>query len=298
MKQIIDNAFISMLEGHTLRVKNPMDGLFGGNRRSTKYGSSVDFADYREYQAGDDLRRIDWNLYARFDRLYLKLFTDERQQHHRIYIDASASMDWGEPSKGACALRLAAALTYLAVSAMDRVSVYVLHDSEMEKLGQTVVGREGFYRLAEELNGVEFYGDSDLCNAFGLAEDLGHNDGLSVVISDFLTEADWRSGIDRMAFEKRQVQLIQLLAREELAPGMSGQLFLLDSEAVGEEDPKNYRAEVTRKRMEAYGKALEYVIRSIRDYAVSRDMGYFLTVSDESIEKMLFVHAAEGELIQ
>jgi len=298
MKNIIDNGFVSMLEGHTLRVANPMDGLFGGNRRSTKYGSSVDFADYREYQPGDDLRRIDWNLYARFDKLYLKLFTDERQQHHRIYIDASASMGYGEPAKSECALKLAAALAYLSVSAMDRVSIYVIHETEIEKLGQTIHGREGFYQLVQLLNQVEFYGDAQMGKAFLMEENLGHFDGMSILISDFLTDENFLRGIDRMVFEKRQVEMIQIFSREEVAPGMSGQYLLLDSEGVGEEDPKNFRVEVTRKRIEAYQLALRFIMNRLRNYANSRGIGYIWTVSDESIEKMLFIHAAKEGLIQ
>ncbi len=109
MKRIIDEDFIAMLEGHDLCIKNLMNGLFGGNRRSQAYGSSAEFADYREYVAGDELKRVDWNLYARFKKLYLKLFVDERQLHHRIYFDTSGSMDWGNPSKAYTALRLGAA---------------------------------------------------------------------------------------------------------------------------------------------------------------------------------------------
>ena len=93
MKHIIDGEFISMLETSDLYIKNLMNGMFGGNRRSKAYGSSAEFADFREYTPGDDLRRIDWNLFARFEKLFMKLYVDERQLHHRVYIDTSASMD-------------------------------------------------------------------------------------------------------------------------------------------------------------------------------------------------------------
>ena len=127
MRQVLDGAFLSMLEARDLQIRNPMNGLFGGNRRSKAYGSSAEFADFRDYTPGDDLRRIDWNLYARFEKLMLKLFVDERQLHHKIYLDASASMDWGEPNKADVALKLAAALGFLSVQAMDRVSFYAIH---------------------------------------------------------------------------------------------------------------------------------------------------------------------------
>ena len=166
MKQIIDGGFIAMLEARDLRMQNPMNGMFGGNRRSRAYGSSAEFADFREYAPGDDLRRIDWNLYARFEKLYLKLFVDERQLHHKIYIDASASMDWGEPNKAHIALKIAAAVGFLSVQSMDRVSFYAIHEDTCEDLCQTVVGREAFYNAVNMLNEVDFYGDGDMGAAF------------------------------------------------------------------------------------------------------------------------------------
>ena len=126
MKKIVDGSFIAMLESRDLHLHRPMDGLFGGNRRAKSYGSSVEFADYREYTEGDDLRRIDWNLYARFEKMFLKLFVDEKQLHHRIYLDCSSSMDWGRENKSHLALKMAAALGFLSVQAMDRVSYYAL----------------------------------------------------------------------------------------------------------------------------------------------------------------------------
>ena len=109
-KKIIDEGFLSLLEGRDLQIRRSMQGLFGGTRPSPFFGSSAEFAEYREYVPGDDLRRVDTNLLARFDKLYTKQFVDERQLHHRIYVDASRSMDWGTPNKGHLALKLCAAL--------------------------------------------------------------------------------------------------------------------------------------------------------------------------------------------
>ncbi len=297
MKNIIDDAFIAMLEARDLRIKNPMNGLFGGNRRAAAYGSSAEFADYREYNPGDDLRRIDWNLYARFEKLYLKLFVDERQLHHRIYLDASSSMDWGEPNKADTALKLAAALGYLSVQAMDRVSFYAIHDGYCDDLCQTVIGREAFYNAAEMLNELEFYGDTDIGTAINSLENPGNGDGLSVIISDFLTDSDWKSAVDYLLFHKREVHLIQVLSKDELTPGFNGKLLMLDSESVDEEDLKNYRSEVTRGSLKAYEEALLYHQNDIKQFCASRNVGFFTVCSDESIEKMLFCKATEVGLI-
>ena len=297
MKQIIDGSFIAMLEARDLHIQNPMNGMFGGNRRSRAYGSSAEFADFREYAPGDDLRRIDWNLYARFEKLYLKLFVDERQLHHKIYIDASASMDWGEPNKAHAALKLAAAVGFLAVQAMDRVSFYTIHQDTCENLCQTIVGREAFYNGANLLNTVAFYGDGDLGAAFAGLEDPGHGDGLSILISDFLTDADWRSAVDKLLYHNREVWLIQVLSRDEITPDLSGKVLMLDAESHDEDDARNYRSEVTRSSVRAYEQAFLYHQQQIREFCASRNVQFITVCSDESIERMLFMKATEVGLI-
>lgn len=298
MKQIIDDSFISLLESRDLRIENPMNGLFGGNRRARAYGNSAEFADFREYTPGDDLRRIDWNLYARFEKLFLKLFVDERQLHHKIYIDASASMDWGEPNKAHTALKLAAAIGFLSVQAMDRVSFYAIHKDYCEDLCRTVVGREGFYNAANTLNGLTFYGEGDIGTALAAQEDPGYGNGISVLISDFLTDSDWKSGVDKLLYHNRQVWLIQVLSRDEIAPALSGKLQMLDAEGVNEEDSRHYKVEVTRSAVKAYREAFLYHQRSIREFCAARNVQFLTVCSDESIERMLLQKATEEGMIQ
>lgn len=297
MRQVLDGAFLSILEARDLIIRDPMNGLFGGNRRAKAYGSSAEFADFREYIPGDDLRRIDWNLYARFEKLFLKLYVDERQLHHRIYIDASASMDWGEPCKADIALKLAAALGYLGISAMDRISFYAVHKKQCAQLGRTVMGREAFYRAVDELNRLEFFGNGDLGTAITNDRDLGHGDGLSFIISDFLSDTDWKSAVDQLLFKKREVHLIQVLSPDEVAPGMSGKVFMLDAEAENEEDNRNHRADITRSTVKAYREAFAWHQKDIADFCASREVGFISICTDESIEQMLFQKATEAEMI-
>lgn len=297
MRQVLDGAFLAMLEARDLKIRDPMNGLFGGNRRSKAYGSSAEFADFREYVPGDDLRRIDWNLYGRFEKLFLKLFVDERQLHHRIYLDASASMDWGEPSKADTALKLAAAMGYMAVSAMDRVSFYAVHKKQCTALTQTVMGRDAFYRAADALNKLEFYGNGDLGTAITSDRTLGHGDGLSFMISDFLSDTDWKSAVDRLLFHKREVHLIQVLSPDEIAPGMTGRLFMQDAEAESEDDYRNHRTDVNRTAVKAYKEAFQWHQKDIRDFCASRNVGFISVCTDQRIEQMLFKNATEAEMI-
>lgn len=297
MRKVIDGNFLAMLEGRDLQVHSAMNGMFGGNRRSAVYGSSAEFADYRDYTPGDDLRRIDWNLYARFEKLYLKLFTDERQLHHRIYIDTSASMDWGEPNKGDMALKIAAALGFLSVQAMDRVSFYAISGNTCTDLCRTVMGREAFYSAADTLNTLEFDGESDIGAAICSQEDPGDGSGISVVISDFLPGSNWKQAVDSLVFHRRQVHLLQILSPDELEPDFSGKVLLLDAEAQGEEDPRNLRMDITRSAVRAYGEALRFCRQELSDYCTARGGSFTALCSDESIGKMLFDHAVEGGLV-
>lgn len=298
MKKIVDEAFLSMLEARDLQIGKPMNGLFGGNRRSKEYGSSAEFADFRDYIPGDDLRRIDWNLYARFEKLYLKLFVDERQLHHRIYLDASASIDWGRPSKGEMMLKLTAALSFLSVQAMDRVSVSVIHKDSCEEVCRAITGREAFYGLAEKLNDVKFFGDGNMEKAIQRNEDLGKDDGLTILISDFFTDCDWKSAVDELCFRGRRVYLVQIVSRDEITPGISGKLLLHDAEAVNEDDEKNLRTKISRSAIKAYEEAFLWHQSDIRSFCESRGAGFMTVCSDESIERMLFRQATEAGLVR
>ena len=298
MKKIVDGAFLSTLETLDLNVKALMNGGFGGNRRSSAYGSSAEFADFREYAAGDDLRRIDWNIYGRFEKLFIKLYVDERQLHHRIYVDTSASMDYGEPKKSYAALRIAAALGFISVQAMDKVSFYALFEDDCEDLCHTVMGKDAFYRAANELNELEFFGDTDLCASIKACENPGKDDGISYIISDFFTESDWQSAVDWLLFKGRQVVLIQVVSRDEIVPGMSGKLQLMDSEAIDDEDLKNFKLEITKTSVKAYSEALEYHENEIRKFCATRGVSFMTVCSDESVERIFFKKGMEAEVVK
>ena len=298
MKRIIDDGFLTLLEARDLYIDRPMNGLFGGERRSRAYGSSLEFADYREYAEGDDLRRVDWNLWARFEKLFLKLYVDERQLYHRIYIDASASMKWGEPTKGETALKLAAALAYMAVRANDRVQLSVIRGRELSALGPAFTGTGGFYTAANKLNDVKFKGDAEWSQAFLETNDTGRDDGFTIILSDFLVGGDFRSAINRLLFRGRRVFLLQILAPEELDPDMRGRVMLFDSESGGEEDARNFRTTVTRARIKAYRQALAAHQKELLDYCAARGVGFFSVSSDERVEKILFDKATEERLIK
>ena len=204
MKQIIDERFLSQLELFSLAIKDNVAGLFGGSHQSKKYGTSCEFADYREYVEGDDISKIDWNIYGRFEQLYLKLYLDEKQMYTKIYIDASKSMSFF--NKDEYALRLAASLAYLSVSEMDRVSIYLVKDRSVIPLFEKIIGREKFYENVSKLNDVEFSGDVYMSEAI-MRSDVGYGNGKSIIISDFLTDNDYFSAIDYLRLKETLLEM-------------------------------------------------------------------------------------------
>ena len=151
-KFAINEEFLQQVEALQVLLKNNIAGLFGGNHQSKTYGSSCEFADYRDYIPGDDITKIDWNAYARFEKLYLKLYLDERQLHTRIYIDSSRSMDYGNSKKSDMALKIAATLAYLSISEMDKVSIYYIKNNKVHEVISSIVGKEAYYNQIGKLN--------------------------------------------------------------------------------------------------------------------------------------------------
>ncbi len=285
-KYVINEAFLTNLDILETLLKNNIAGMFGGNKQSknlNSFGSSADFADYREYIPGDDVNKIDWNAYARFDQLYLKLFMDERQLHTKIYIDASRSMDYGRGQKAEQAVALAAALAYMAVNEMDRVSIYIIKDKEVIEMVPPTMGKDNYFERIGKLNDIEFDGDSYISEAI-LPTNVGQGDGMSIILSDFLTDNNYETAIDHLVSKNRDVFCIQILSREELSPKFTGKMHLFDSENI----ELTYKKNIDRDIVRAYRAALEYATGRIRDYCLARGASYLLAAADDDIGEIIF----------
>lgn len=280
---VIDEEFLQQVELLHMLIKNNVAGQFGGNHQSKTFGSSCEFADYRDYIPGDDITKIDWNAYARFEKLYMKLYLDERQMHTRIYIDASRSMTYGKGKKDEQALKIAATLAYLSVNDMDKVSVYVIHEKSAEQIISGMLGKEAYINSIGKLNEVTFDGDSYISEAI-LPTTVGYGDGMSVIISDFLTDNDYEEAVNYLVGKKRDVFCIQVLSKEELNPMVRGKLHYFDSE----DNNKFYRKNINKDIISAYKRALEYVTGRIRDLCASRGAEYMLVPANEPVTEIFF----------
>ena len=285
---VLNDEFFSRLETLALELRANLSGFFGGKHLVRTYGQTVEFADYREYMLGDDIRRIDWNLYSRFEKYFLKLFTDERQMHTQIFIDCSASMGRDRPEKANYAIGTAAALGYLSVHNMDKVSFKLMKGNKAEDSFGTIVGKRAFFDAISNLESLEFDGETDLYKCITSCPNLGSNDGLAVIISDFFTDSDWKKAVDFLCYKKKQVLLIQVMTPEEIDPTYSGRVNLIDSEAEGLEDKKNLKIRINRANLLAYEEALRDMQAELRSFCASRDASFITVSTDEPIEKMLF----------
>lgn len=287
-KYVINESFLQQIETLQVILKNNIAGLFGGNHKSKSYGSSCEFADYRDYIPGDDISKIDWKAYARFDKLYLKLYLDEKQVHTRIYIDASRSMDYGNTLKAEMALSLAATLAYLSVCEMDKVSIYYIKDNKIYDAAINIVGKENYYNMIGKLNEIEFGGDCALSESI-LPTKIGYGDGMSIIISDFLTDNNYEGALDYLIDKKRDLLCIQVLSKDELKPSIRGKVHFYDSENID----KQYRKNINRDIINAYNEAVNFVINKVKNYCKSREANYLLVRSDKSINEIFLKELLE-----
>lgn len=284
----LNDQFFSRLETLALNLRSDLAGYFGGKHLVSTYGQTVEFADYREYQLGDDIRRIDWNLFSRFEKYFLKLFTDERQMQVQIFLDCSASMGKDNEQKSAYAIATAAAMGYLAVHNMDKVSFHVMHENKSENPFGTIVGKQAFFRAIGQLENVSFDLDSDIESCVLSCPDTSSNNGLTVIISDFFTDSNWKKAVDYLCYKKRQVLLVQILTPEEADPSYDGHVNLIDSEAVDLSDTKNMKIKITRSMQKAYEEALKDFKLDMKNFCSKRGVDYITICTDTPIEKVLF----------
>jgi uncharacterized protein (DUF58 family) len=292
-RKILNDEFIGRLETLTFHMSAPMRGFFGGNHRTNTYGSTVEFADFREYVLGDDIRHIDWNLFSRFEKHYIKLFVDERQMWTQILIDCSASMAKIDFSKATFALKAAAAIGYITIHNMDRVSLRLIKGETLEDIDDVITGKDAFYRAISTLEMTEFKGFADIEKSVMNGLNIGNNDGLTVIISDYLTENNWKKAVDYLVFKKRQVLLIQILSDDELNPQYTGRLRLVDSEAKDPLDESNMRLKITRSDLKAYEQALKDHQEDLKAFATSRGAHFITVSSKDSVERLVFDKLAQ-----
>ncbi|HHV97767.1 MAG TPA: DUF58 domain-containing protein [Clostridiaceae bacterium] len=280
MSQLFDSSFMKKIQQLTLNTKFTLDGTHAGNRKSRSKGVSVEFSDYREYVPGDDFRHIDWNAYGRFEKLFIKLFMEEREAPVTIFLDVSKSMDWGEPNKSIASRRLTAALSYISLSNFDKVSV-ACFDEQVRENCRNLRGKFSFHRITNLLENVTYTGSSNIQKAIENFQ-MQWNRGITVIISDFFSQGSFSQVLKYLKYNKQVIYICHILSPQEIHPEFTESIRLLDSETGEILD-----ITLTPALLSSYSKALKQFEENIKKDCIKWGAYYFNFSSDTTIEEMV-----------
>ncbi len=291
-KSLLHSDLLRRLDQLELQPRRVLGGVLRGERRSRKRGQGIDFADYRHYTSGDDLRFIDWNIYGRLDRLFVKLFQEEQDLQVHILLDTSRSMAYGDPPKIDFARRAAAAIAYVALTGQDKLSLTCFQAEPGARFGPAR-GRHHVRRLFGMLDSIEPDGRTSLraiCR--GLAQRV-RGRSLVIVISDFLDPEGFEPALRWLVRDSFDVTVLHTLAPQEIDPKLTGHLELRDMET----DHK-VEVTVTPRLKAAYKRNLEAYITQIQQYCTRLGMLYMLLPTDTPIEDLVLKRLREGGLLR
>lgn len=289
---LLSPKLLARLERMELVSRKIFRGRMKGERRSKRKGQSVEFADFRNYVAGDDLRFIDWNLYARLDKLFLKLFLEEEDLHFFALIDASRSMDFGDPTKLQYAKQLAAALGYVGLCRADRVKMEAIGCS-ISNPGPVLRGRHSLWRMVNHLNSIEPVHDVPL--AEGLKQFCLRNTGKGIVVllTDLMDKQGYEAALRLLVAQQMDVYVIHLLSPEELKPELVGDLKLVDVE-----DRDVREISVSRHLMKRYEDTVQQFLNEARSFCSKRDIVYMSASTEVPVERVITGYLTQRGLVR
>src|SRR3954449_8855067 len=229
MRPLLEPEFLARLEQLELVSRKIFLGRMKGERRSKRKGQSVEFADYRNYVVGDDLRFLDWNLYARLDKLFLRLFMEEEDLHFYLLVDNSLSMDFGTPTKLHYAKQVAAALGFIGLVNLDRVVIEAFNDRLTQSM-PAARGRRSLWRLMDFLQKIEPAGPRALQPALRTFSLKCSGKGIVILLSDLMDKGGYEDALRYLVARQLDIYVIQILSQEEIEPEIVGDLKLVDVE--------------------------------------------------------------------
>lgn len=288
---LLDAQFLRRLDRLGLRSRRITRGLLRGERRSPRQGRGVEFADYRSYQIGDDFRYVDWNIYSRLDRLFIKLFSEEEDINVHLFVDGSRSMGWGTPDKLDYAVRLAAAVGYVGLRNLDRVGAVVFSDGPQRVL-PLHRGRGHILQLFEFLSQVEPRGISDLGATMRRYVYQTKRRGLLIVISDLWLPGGYEEGLKLARFHRFEPFVIHVVSDDELTPGVRGDVNLVDVESAASVD-----VSVDGHALEAYGRARDAYFAGIERFCLRQQIDYLRASTSIPFDDLVLRYLRIGGLL-
>jgi uncharacterized protein (DUF58 family) len=289
---LLSPQLLAQLERLELVSRKVFRGRMKGERKSKRKGQSVEFADFRQYVPGDDLRFIDWNLFARMERLYLKLFLEEEDLHFFALLDSSASMEFGEPTKLQYAKQLAASLGFIGLCRADRVKIESLGTSS-KRPGPVLRGRASLWRMQEYLQGIEPGENVSLLEGIKNFCLRNSGKGILVLISDLMDKEGYDKALRYLVAQQMDVYVLHVMSPEELDPQVKGDLKLIDCE-----DEDVAEITVSRPLMDKYKRTLASFVDGAREFCTRRGMSYLMVSTETPVETLVANYLRKRGLVR
>ncbi len=289
--RLLEPDFLRRLENLTLRSRRVVRGGLRGERRSATLGRGVEFADYRGYQPGDDYRYIDWNIYSRLDRLFVKLFSEEEDINVHLLVDRSRSMGWGDPSKLRYAAQVAAAIGYIGLVNLDRVSAAVF-DRRVASVFGPLRGRPHTMSLFRFLGGITPEGSSDLAAVMREYVLKTRRRGLLLLLSDLLIPEGVEEGLTLARAHRFEPFVVHIVSDEDLAPPLAGDLRLIDSETGAAVD-----VTVDGPALRAFTRARDRYLGGLEQFCLRHGIEYLRTTTTIPLADLILRYLRAGGLI-
>ena len=289
---LLSAEFLNKLEQLELVSRKIFVGRMKGERKSKRRGSSVEFADHRNYSTGDDLRHIDWNVYGRLNKLFLKLFLEEEDLHVYTLLDTSLSMDFGEPTKLQYGKQVAAALAFIGLVNHDRVMLDTF-SSGLDTGMPSVRGRSQMWRVVDYLDRLQPSGASNLTAAAKAFAIKHAGKGIVMVISDFLDKRGYEDALRYLLARNMDIYVVHVLSQEEVNPELVGDLRLVDSE-----DDDIAEITVSAPLLKRYKDNLNAFVGGLKDWCTKRGITYIFTTNHNPFDKLILNYLRERGLVK
>lgn len=284
--------FLRRLDRLELETRRVLGGQVKGERRSKRKGIGLDFADHRHYSRGDDPRHLDWNIYARLERLFIKIFHEEQDLQCHLLLDTSLSMEFGDPNKLLFAKRLAAAIAYVGLRRQDRISLTCFNQVSGERFGPAR-GRPHIRRLLGFLDKLKASGETSLFAACRECAQRVSQRAVIIVVTDLLDPAGFDGALRQLVRQSLDVFVIHVLAPQEVEPALRGHLELRDVET-------DHKVEITanERLLKIYRQHLDALCSAGQAFCLRRGMQYMLVRTDTPIEELVLMRMRAAGLMK
>ena len=306
LEDLVDPSLVARLSHLDITSRKLLSGKLKGERRSKRRGQSVEFADHRQYSSGDDLRHIDWNIFGRLDRLFIKLFLEEEDLSLHVVLDASGSADCGTPSKFLLMQKLALAMGYIGLANLHRLSVTCIgglgappadnpdgpREPQLIQSLRDLRGRRRLQDLSRFLLTLEPGGPSPFTEACKRIAVTRRGKGVMLIISDYLLKEGYEDGLRLMLGQGYDVYAIQVLSPQEIEPTLGGDLRLKDCE-----DGDLAEMTITAPLLKKYKATLQAYCNRFREFCNSRGITPMTVPSDTPVDVLVLEYLRRRGLV-